>query len=76
MSTFFVHFLEKALRQYFSWLIKFIPTFKDFGNFYTAESFVMRCTIWYHLCNLKNVKNTHGGVLLLVKLQTKRLKVF
>ena len=27
------------------------------------------CAIWYHLCNLKNVKNTHGGVLLLVKLQ-------
>ena len=25
--------------------------------------------IWYHLCNLKNVKNTNGGVLLLVKLQ-------
>ena len=24
---------------------------------------VMRCAIWYHLCNLKNVKNTHGGVL-------------
>ena len=23
----------------------------------------MFCTIWYHLCNLKNVKNTHGGVL-------------
>ena len=22
----------------------------------------MRCTIWYHLYNLKNVKNTHGGV--------------
>ena len=31
--------------------------------------YVMRCAIWYHLCNLKNVKNTHGGVLLLVKLQ-------
>ena len=29
----------------------------------------MRCTIWYHLHNLKNVKNTHGGMLLLVKLQ-------
>ena len=29
----------------------------------------MRCTIWYHLYNLKNVKNTHGGALLLVKLQ-------
>ena len=30
---------------------------------------VMRCAIWYHLCNSKNVKNTHVGVLLLVKLQ-------
>ena len=29
----------------------------------------MRCAIWYPLCNLKNVKNTHGGMLLLVKLQ-------
>ena len=28
----------------------------------------MRCTIWYHLYNLKNVKNIHEGVLLLVKL--------
>ena len=25
--------------------------------------------IWYHLYNLKNVKNIYGGVLLLVKLQ-------
>ena len=30
---------------------------------------VMRCAIWYHLYNLKNVKNTHRGVLFLVKLQ-------
>ena len=30
---------------------------------------VMRCAIWYHSYNLKNVKNIHGGVLLLVKLQ-------
>ena len=22
----------------------------------------MCCAIWYHLCNLKNVKNAHGGV--------------
>ena len=29
--------------------------------------YVMRCTIWYHLYNLKNVKNAHGGVLILVK---------
>ena len=27
----------------------------------------MRCAIWYHLFNLKNVKNTHEGVLLLTK---------
>ena len=27
--------------------------------------FVMRFAIWYHLYNLKKVKNTHGGVLLL-----------
>ena len=30
----------------------------------------MRCTIWYHLYNLKNVKNNHGEVLILVTLQT------
>ena len=27
------------------------------------------CAIWYNLYDLKNVKNTHGGMLLLVKLQ-------
>ena len=31
--------------------------------------YVMGCTIWYHLYNFKNVKNTQGGVLILVKLQ-------
>ena len=30
----------------------------------------MFCVIWYLFCNLKNVKNTHGWVILLVKLQT------
>ena len=29
----------------------------------------MHCAIWYHLYNLKNVKNTYRGVLLLGKLQ-------
>ena len=29
----------------------------------------MLCAIYYHFYNLKNVKNTHGGVLLFVKLQ-------
>ena len=31
----------------------------------------LRCAIWYHLHNLKNMKNTHGEVLILVKLQAK-----
>ena len=31
--------------------------------------YVVRCVIWYHLYNLKNLKNTYGGVLILVKLQ-------
>ena len=30
---------------------------------------MMRCAIWHHLYNFKNVENTHGGVLILVKLQ-------
>ena len=30
-----------------------------------SQLFVMRCAIWYHLYNIKNLKNTHGGVLLL-----------
>ena len=34
----------------------------------------MHCAIWYHLNNLKNVKNTHGGVLILVKLQAEACK--
>ena len=32
-------------------------------------TYVMLCGIWYHLYNLKNVENTHGGVLLIAKLQ-------
>ena len=28
--------------------------------------YVVRCGIWYHLYNLKNMKNTYGGVLFLV----------
>ena len=31
----------------------------------------MGCGIWYHLHNFKNVKNTHGELLLLVSLQLK-----
>ena len=34
-----------------------------------SSEYVMRCAIWYHLYNMKNAKNTHGGVLILVKFQ-------
>ena len=37
---------------------KYAPS-KHGGLFY-----MMRCANWYHLHNLKNVKNTNGGVLL------------
>ena len=37
---------------------------------------VVLCMIWYHLYNLKNVKNTHGGVLLLAKLQGNSLQLY
>ena len=33
------------------------------------EIIVIRCVIWYHLYSLKNVKDAHGGVLLLVKVR-------
>ena len=35
----------------------------------------MFCVIGYHLDSLKNVKNTHGGMLLLVKLQAEACNV-
>ena len=38
--------------------------------------YVMRCAIWWHLYNFKNVKNTHGGVLILVKLQASGFTFF
>ena len=36
---------------------------------FCCNYFVMLCAIWYYLYNLKNVKNTQGVMLLLVKLQ-------
>ena len=41
------------------------------------SSYVKICAIWYHLYNLKSVKNTHGGVLLLVvQFQAKSLQLY
>ena len=37
---------------------------------------VMFCAIWCHLYNLKRMKNTHGGVLRLEKLQPKKLQLY
>ena len=36
---------------------------------YVVKSYVMLCVFGTICCNLKNVKNTHGGVLLLVNIQ-------
>ena len=44
-------------------LYRFVTTKLDKYIFETL------CAIWYQLYNLKTVKNTHGGVLLLLKLQ-------
>ena len=41
-----------------------------------GSEYVMRCAIWYHLHNLKNVKNTPGEVLILVKLQAWSLQLY
>ena len=34
--------------------------------YFITSPYVIRCAILYHLYNFTNVKNTHGGVLLLV----------
>ena len=39
------------------------------------EIYVMLYAIWYHFYNLENVKNTHGEVLLLGKLQAFSLQL-
>ena len=38
-----------------------------FSLHYGKTLYVVRCTIWYRLYNLKSVKNTHRGVLLFSK---------
>ena len=43
------------------WPLGFRPLLKFYKLIYG-----MRCAIWYHLYNLKNMKNTRGRVLLLL----------
>ena len=56
----------KGLFKQFTVLGKLIKTSKIDAVSNLYETFH---AIWYHLYDLKNVKNTHGGVLPLVKLQ-------
>ena len=44
-------------------------SFKNKPAVNNNQIFETLCAIWYRLCNLKNVKNTHGGMLLLAKLK-------
>ena len=47
----------------------FIIQFNGRHCWCVGRLYVVLCAIWYHSNNLKNVKNTHGTVLLIVKLQ-------
>ena len=49
------HVLKKSLTGNF--ILRSVWKWKTYGTL---------CGIWYHLSNFKKVKNTHGGVLLLV----------
>ena len=64
-----VKFVEDSLKKNFTWsILEYLDPFVN-----TKINLNMRgfCTFWYHLYNSENVKNTYGGVLLLVKLQAK-----
>ena len=51
-------------------LLEFYFSFSTFKLYiFVIVANVMRWASWYRLYNLKNVKITHGGVLILVKLQ-------
>ena len=51
-------------------------SFLETPLYHCMQVLVMFCAIWYHLYNLKNVKNIHGGALLLVKLQAFSLQLY
>ena len=64
-----VKVVEDSLKKIFTWsILEYLDPFVN-----TKINLNMRrfCTFWYHLYNSENVKNTYGGVLLLVKLQAK-----
>ena len=73
LSCYMQKYLKKPIRSMISFLFFRWPktklVIKNTKN-------VMFCTIWYHFYSLKNVKNTHGGALLLVKLQAFSLQLY
>ena len=40
---------------------------------YVKSVYLILCPTWYYLCNIKNLKNTYGGVLRLEPNRPKRL---
>ena len=54
---------------------RLLPTFFN-SHVLITNSDAMFCAIWYRLYNLKNVKNTHGGVLLLIKIKPFSLQLY
>ena len=46
--------------------------FRKYHYRWRRQVYETLCVILYHFCNLKNVKNTHGRVLLLLKLQSEK----
>ena len=64
----FQWFPEKLSLFFFFYLfflkLQLVQKFKSDND--RLKAYAMRWAIWYHLYNLNNVKNIHGGVLLLV----------
>ena len=74
---------SKEINQAFLHAVKFMINFISFSFNRTGKTVRlidictgMRCAIWCYLRNLKGVKNTHGGVFLLVRLQAKSLQLY
>ena len=66
-NYFLIFYVCMLLDRYFfssAVIVKILDVIKER---FLGFSYVMRCSIQYHLYNLKNVKNAHGGVLSLVK---------
>ena len=66
---------QRIYQKYFlNWFFQYFSfVYIIFNSFYPVEKrgitpyclYVMLCAIWYRVYNFKNVKRTHGGVLLL-----------